>query len=489
MLGWLKRLFAPRSRSEPRPRSTYDAAQTSDNNARHWSYTDALSARQANKLEVRKILRERARYEYANNSYCQGMIQSWTHNLIGTGPRLQVLTGNDEDNRQIEAAWKEWAHAIRLADKLRIMATAKKVDGEAFGLLFTNPALPTSVQLDLKPIECDQVTRPFFAVPLLAQGDYVDGIEFDEHGNVALYHVLKVHPGASGILPLAHETERIEARSMIHWFRADRPGQARGIPEITPALPLFAQLRRFTLATIRAAETAASFAVLLRSELPPNDDADPITPFDSLEIEHNMMTALPSGYVMDQLKAEHPATTYEMFTWAILREIARCLSMPLNIAAGDSSKSNFASARLDHIIHRQAVTVERTDGEREALEVTFSEWLNEATKIPGLLPANVPAFAGSLPHVWHWPAWMPIDPDKEAKSEKTQLDAGTTTLAAIALSHGGDWRELIRQQIAEEVFRNEERERAGLGPAVQAPAPAPDDEDEEAEEEAQSAAA
>ena len=38
---------------------------------------------------------------------------------------------------------------------------------------------------------------------------------------------------------------------------SDRPGQARGIPDITPALPLFAQLRRFTLAVLAAAETAA----------------------------------------------------------------------------------------------------------------------------------------------------------------------------------------------------------------------------------------
>ena len=49
----------------------------------------------------------------------------------------------------------------------------------------------------------------------------------------------------------------IDANAVIHWFRADRPGQHRGVPEITPALPLFAQLRRYTLAVLGAAGLVA----------------------------------------------------------------------------------------------------------------------------------------------------------------------------------------------------------------------------------------
>ena len=72
--------------------------------------------------------------------------------------------------------------------------------------------------------------------------------------------MLKRHPGDSGVFrtPVddlaAYDT--FAASSVVHYFRVDRPGQLRGIPDITPALPLFAQLRRYTLATIAAAETA-----------------------------------------------------------------------------------------------------------------------------------------------------------------------------------------------------------------------------------------
>ena len=69
------------------------------------------------------------------------------------------------------------------------------------------------------------------------------------------------------------EFDRIAAEAVIHWFRADRPGQHRGLPEITPALPLFAQLRRYTLAVIGAAETAADFAAVLFTDAPADGEA------------------------------------------------------------------------------------------------------------------------------------------------------------------------------------------------------------------------
>ncbi len=79
----------------------------------------------------------------------------------------------------------------------------------------------------------------------------MDGIEFDPFGNPVAYHILKSHPG-SGAATAAMQYDRVSADSVIHWFRADRPGQRRGLPDILPALPLFGHLRRYTLAVILA---------------------------------------------------------------------------------------------------------------------------------------------------------------------------------------------------------------------------------------------
>jgi capsid protein len=143
-----------------------------------------------------------------------------------------------------------WAKAVGLAEKLRTMRKARAEDGEAFGVLTSNPRLPTAIQLDLHLIEADQVCTPDLK---LFSPNIVDGIVFDAWGNAVEYHVLKAHPGDMSVLAL-RDYERIPASAVVHWFRADRPGQARGIPDIMPALPLFAQLRRFTLAVLAAAD-------------------------------------------------------------------------------------------------------------------------------------------------------------------------------------------------------------------------------------------
>ncbi len=50
-------------------RARYDAAQITDENRRHWAMADSLSAKQANSVGVREVLRRNSRYECANNSY------------------------------------------------------------------------------------------------------------------------------------------------------------------------------------------------------------------------------------------------------------------------------------------------------------------------------------------------------------------------------------------------------------------------------------
>ena len=70
----------------------YDAASTNNDNRRHWAGADGLSANAANSAEVRRILRNCARYEVANNSYARGIVLTLANDVIGTGPRLQLLT-------------------------------------------------------------------------------------------------------------------------------------------------------------------------------------------------------------------------------------------------------------------------------------------------------------------------------------------------------------------------------------------------------------
>jgi capsid protein len=264
---------------------------------------------------------------------------------------------------------------------------------------------------------------------------------------------------------------------VLHWFRADRPGQARGIPDIMPALPLFAQLRRFTLAVLAAAETAADFAGILYTDAPANGEADAAEPFEPIELEKRALVTMPGGWKMSQLEAEQPVATHEMFVRVILREIARCLNVPLNVASGDSSGYNYASGRLDHQTYFKSIRVEQSHLECVVLDRILAAWLDEAALIPGLIPAGLPPFT-AWEHQWFWDGREHVDPAKEASAQATRLVSHTTTLAEEYARRGLDWEEQLRQRAKEIALMNQ----LGLPPSAGSIVPATE-EPEDAEDE------
>ncbi|MFA6134568.1 MAG: phage portal protein [Phycisphaerae bacterium] len=436
-------------------RAKFDSAQTTPDNTRHWANADFLSANAAARPDVRRTLRNRARYEVANNSYARGIVLTLANDVIGTGPRLQMLfdkegKGDDGDdggvNQVIEREFAAWAKAIDLSGKLRTMRMSRAQDGEAFGLLFSNSALGHPVKLDSKLIEADQVSTPMMSLPT---PQFVDGIVFDECGNPIQYHVLDSHPG--DILhgtPLKYSI--VPAGAMIHWFRADRPGQSRGLPDILPALPLFAQLRRYTLAVVSAAESAANIAIFMKTGTPAGGEAAEVEPNSTMEFEPNMAVFGPEGWEPQQIKAEQPATTYEMFKREILNEIARCLNMPYNIAACNSSGYNYSSGRLDHQTYYKSIRVEQAHLESVVLDRILDAWMAEAVKVyPELVGVE------EWPHQWFWDGHEHVDPAKEATAQATRLASNTTTLATEYARQGKDWEVELRQR-AKEVALMEE---------------------------------
>ena len=154
--------------------SRYDAAQTTPDNRRHWANADHLSANAAIGADVRRILRSRARYEVANNSYAKGIVLTLANYVVGTGPRLQMLSDDPQANRVIEREFARWAKAIGLPHKLRTMRIAQCESGEVFALLATNPRIDAPVQLDVRPMEADQVADPGYRLQAVGRSRITD---------------------------------------------------------------------------------------------------------------------------------------------------------------------------------------------------------------------------------------------------------------------------------------------------------------------------
>lgn len=446
-------------------RLKYDAAQTTTENARHWSMADSLSIDGSLTPEIRRTLRNRSRYEVANNSYARGLTLTLADICIGTGPRLQMLTDDDDFNTLVEWEFIAWCESIRLRERLQTLRVSKITDGEAFAAIVKNPRVRHPVEIDIRPIESDRITTPYPTVL-----NEVDGIEYDRYGNPLLYHVSSEHPGDSSIWYGTFES--ISSDYMLHWYRSDRPGQSRGMPEILPALPLFAQLRRYTLAVLAAAETAADFAAVLYTDSPANGEAQPLEPLDIVALEKRMATTLPDGWKLGQIRAEHPNTTYSEFKREILGEIGRCMQMPVNILLGDSSKHNYASGRLDHLTFFKSIKVEQTHCEQVILNPVFDMWYREAIRI-GLFKPPKTQRTRSIPNsevarlnplwnrilmpgqevlpvrCWFWDGLEHVDPTKEAKAAVTRVDGNISNLAIECAKNGHDWEDVLIQKARE----------------------------------------
>jgi len=195
-----------------------------------------------------------------------------------------------------------------------------------------------------------------------------------------------------------------------------------------------------------------------------------------------MGLTLPTGSTMNQLKAEQPTSTYAQFKREIIAEIARCLGMPYNVAAGDSSSYNYSSGRLDHRTYYKALRVERAYWETAALDVIFARWWEEACLIRGLLPDQFYRNPTPPEHAWRWDGEEHVDPTKEADATETRLKIGITCYEDEVSRLGGDV-DVIHQKNAETLGMSIEkyRERLAdylLGPEKTESAPVPEQPEE-----------
>ncbi len=427
--SFLRQVGWPGYRRRATLEASYDAAMYSGLMEGAWINADTLSADQANSPGVRQTLRSRSRYECLEaNSFLKGAITTVVDCLIGRGPRLQMQLRQEQlpkgvdaatVNRKIESLFARWSRAARYGEYLRTLVRAKIVDGEGYGLRTTSRTIPWGLpQLFTRNIETERVGSLNYSLT----GDLrVDGMRIDSAGEVLSYFVNTstddFYYQVQKEIPRCHVT---------HLFRRERAGQHHGIPELTTSLPLCNLLRQYTIATVTAARTAAKHAGILQTQASAvtasGDTIDDVAAFDSEEVDYDMLTAMPKGWQLVQMKAEQPTTTYEGFRDCLLGEIVRPLGAPLNIVLGSSAKWNYASTQADQVTFSNRNRIERHEIEIEECDRTFAAWLDEALMMPGLIPE-----IGSLddvPHCWFWDGLPDADPQTLAAARQINLQTG-----------------------------------------------------------------
>lgn len=453
LLARLKYLFTGKAPAGHAPRgmhSRVDAASTTSENSRHWAQSDSFSADAAYNPGVRFKLRNRSRYETINNCYAKSSVRSAADDLIGTGPRLQLTIPGDGEGaaaRLVERSFASWADQTLLALNLRTAQKSRVRDGGCFGIFTSSSRHAHPVKLFVRWVEDEMCTTPF---TLGTDPHLIDGILFDDNGIPLEYYFLVNHPGnviIVGMEPLKFYT--VPADSVVHWYSRDRFGQHRAIPEITPALPLYSQVRRYTLAALTAAEFAAMLAGVMKTKSGAEAPDQPVAVEDwsLFEMVRGALLTLPEGWEATQFKSENPPTGYGEFKRELLNESGRSLGQPLNVVTGNSSGYNYSSARLDHLPYQRGLRIERNDLRLLVLDPVFRAWAFEAALV-GEIPAGLPPLE-EWAWAWNWDGFDSIDQNKDATADDTRIKNGTSTYAEILAEYGQDWQ-LVFQQLARE---------------------------------------
>jgi len=431
----------------------FDAAQNNPDNAEHWRLTDGLDAASANSLAVRKVIRERARYEKENNGYLGGAVNSMARDVIGRGPRV-LFEGGIFDKKApytdgktfgeiVEAEWENWSAEVLLSETLFTAVTAWITDGECFAKPYSRKKFKGRVSLNIRLYEGDQVSTPW------GQKSEVDGVVIDETtGEVDGYWLLNTHPGneSEGFFNKVsnfigkNTGNKYSTDELWHLFTPTRPGQLRGVSEIHSALALGPFQRRYQLATVAAAETAANISGILETDTP-DEGAAEIPLMVEMQVKRNTMISAPDGWKAKQLKPEQPTSTFVEFNRELVQGMTRSIDVPLSVALGNSSGYNYASGRLDHQGYNKSIDTRRDKLENRFVDNIVKLFLQEFFLSFGMDSDS--AKDGTWSYTWD--AAPHVDPVKDATADAINLKNHSETLASICSKRGQNWRRVIRQ--------------------------------------------
>lgn len=426
----------------------WDSAKTTRLNEAHWTgatdtpINEDLSGWLGN-------LRARCMFEAANNPLIAGVIFTHAVDIVGhSGPTLQVDSNDNEYNRALETAWRNWfdmpdAGGTRSGvDLLRQWTSALWTSGEFVEQFTTGPPDEGPVTLRLLAIAPRRLRTP---INRTAAPNIVLGVERDRNGRPLAYHVERVRRIGDFVTETGF-CRRWPASRMLHGFMANEADQARGVPWLASSLQTIADLRDYDAQVLDAARQAAATGVYLYTKHP---DAPYLQVNEEVEMQRNTQSTMPPGWEPFQLTPGQPSAQYVDFRRERHIEIGRPAAMPLLAVRADASKSNFSSARFDGQSYQRANAV---------VQGWLSKYLRRLTREVErelMLAARardprVPAVLAVPPATRRfrfsgWPVRPHVDPQKERRGTKIGLDSLTLSLSKALAAEGYEFTETVEE--------------------------------------------
>jgi capsid protein len=419
----------------------WEAATSSKANRDQWRHAKGVDINY-DLWSDRETLLARARHEAKNNPNVVGArLLGAAHTVGKHGPTLQVLTVSKTYAKKLERVVRLWfeeagADGRHLVDHLLDAVRALPETGEILWQIVTDSKAKTVVKARIHPLNPKYVKTP----PARQECTTMRlGVERDAYLRPKTYWIEEVD---DGIGPTGRYLP-IKAEHVIHWFRREEVGQARGFPLIASSLGTASDLRAYEKAVQDAMDSAALFGVILYSEDP---KARTIVLQGETEITPKTMAAIPPGYKAAQIAPTHPTQNHEAWKKSKLQQILLPLGMPAVVGMMDSQDTSYSGGRID--LQNFGAVTGMTDGELERciLDRLVAIAIREGT-LAGAL-GNAPE---DLEWQWVWPAIPHVDPVKQATAQRMRKQDGTIDDSTAAAEYGLDAATLVESRQREQL--------------------------------------
>ena len=442
--------------------AAYESASTAGARAKSWLVSGA--GPNASAVQNLSLMRFRARDAIRNDPWAKTAIARLVSNTIGSGIQAHPQHPNDAVRKMQKQLWEDSGQEIDADDLFDIAgvqtlaARAFFSDGEVLvRRRWRSPldglAVPMQIQLlegDLLPVEKNEI------VP---DGEIVNGVEFDSDGRLVAYHLLRRHPGEYGRASMTGmQTVRVPAAEIAHVFLALRPGQVRGIPELSTVLLRLKSLDNFDDAVLFRQEVSNLFAgFITKPPAEPGMPGDPVTgsamqydvdgfsPVVSLE-PGSMQELAPGESVMF---AEPPGAgaDYGPFMRQQLMAAAASVGMPYEVMTGDLRDVSDRVLRVILNEFRRSIEQLQWNVFIHQFCRKVWHWWVDACALSGAMP--MPDFYRRRRDYqrvrWVPQGWPYIHPVQDVTAKRMEIRSGLASRSGAVLSRGDDPEQVDRE--------------------------------------------
>ncbi|HDR9100918.1 TPA: phage portal protein [Burkholderia vietnamiensis] len=447
--------------------AAYESASTTGARAKSWRASSAgPNAAAAQNLP---LLRSRARDAIRNDPWAKTAIARLVSNTIGNGIQAHPQHPNDAVRKMQKQLWEDSCEEID-ADDVFDMAGVQTLAARAFfsdgevlvRRQFRSPseglAVPMQIRLlegDLLPMEKNEV------VP--GGGEIVNGVEFNADGRRVAYHLLQRHPGEYGRASTGNmQTVRVPADEIAHVFLALRPGQVRGVPELSTVLLRLKSLDNFDDAVLFRQEVSNLFAGFITK--PPTEPGFPGDPVTGGEMQYDVdgfspVVSLEPGSMQelapgeDVKFAEPPGagTDYGPFMRQQLMAAAASVGMPYEVMTGDLRDVSDRVLRVILNEFRRSIEQFQWNVFIHQFCRKVWRWWVDACALSGAMPmADYYRRRREYLRVrWVPQGWPYIHPVQDVTAKRMEIRSGLASRTGAVLSRGDDPEQVDNENAAD----------------------------------------